>query len=94
MGALGKQEGAARCIGGGSAPSPVHRGAGPLPGAAVRLEPGDVQLWGGGGAEGPCLAPGMVGREQVVGAEPLHSGKGPTGRQQGGGSGHGQDAGG
>lgn len=82
-----------RWIGGGSVPSLVHRGAGPLPGAAALLEPGDVQLWGGGDAEGPCLAPGMAGRDQVVGAEPLHSGKGPTGRQQGGGSGHGQDAG-
>lgn len=86
-GALGQQWGAVSYIGGGSAPSPVCRGAGPLSGTAVRLEPGDV------GAEGPCLAPAMEDRDEVVGAEPLHSGKGPTGRQQGGGSGHGRDAG-
>lgn len=88
----GKWQCAVRCTGGGSDPSPVQRGAGPLLGAAARLEPGDVQLWGGGGAEDPCLAPGMVGRDQVVGAEPLQSGKGPAGRKQGGGSGHDQDA--
>lgn len=93
MGALGKGPYAARCVGGGSAPSPVRRGAGLLPGAAARLEPGGVQLGGGGGAEGPCLAPGMVGKDQVVGAGPLQSGKGPARRQQGGGSGHGPDAG-
>lgn len=94
MGVLGKQRGAARYIGDGSLPSPEDRGAGPLPGAAARPEPGDVRLWGDGGAGGPGLAPGRLGRDQVVGAEPLHSGKGPKGRQQVGGSGHGQDAGG
>lgn len=92
MGVLGKQRDAVRYIGGGSAPSLVHRGAGPLPGAAAHPEPWDVQLWGGDGAGGPCLAPVMLGRDQVVGAETLYSGKGPRGRQQVGGSGHGQDA--
>lgn len=89
----GKQWGAAKRIAGGSAPSPVHRGAGPRPGAAGRLKPGDVQLSGGGGAEGPRWAPGMGGRNQAAWAEPLHSGRGPTGRQQAGGSGRGRDAG-
>lgn len=93
MGVLGKWPYAARCNAGGLAPSPVQRGAGLLPGAAARLESGNVQFWGGGDAEGPCLVPGMVGKDQVVGAEPLQSGKGPAGKQQEGGSGHGQDAG-
>lgn len=91
MGVLGKWLYAVGCIGVGPAPCPAQRGAGPLPGAAVRPKPGDVQPWGG--VEGPCLAPGMVGGDQAVGAEPLQSGEGPADRQQGGGSGHGRDAG-
>ena len=93
MGVLGKRRGAARCIGDGLAPSPAHRDAGPPPGAAARPEPKDVRLWGDGGAGGLCLAPARLGRDQIAEAEPLHSGKGPTGTQQVGGSGHGRDAG-
>lgn len=93
MRVLGTPRGAATCVGAGSAPSPAHRGAGPLPGVAAHPEPWGVRLWGRGGAGGLCLAPGRLGRGQVVGAEPLHPGKGLAHRQQAGGSVHGQDAG-